>query len=60
MGKEIETKTLNLIPTGTLNLGFTELNAFSETGSQALKFDKHNIYYKSGALGLAFENLKKI
>ena len=59
MGKEIETKTLNLIPTGTLNLGFTQLNAFSETGSQALKFDKHNIYYKSGAFGLAFENLKK-
>ena len=59
VGKEIETKTLNLIPTGTLNLGFTQLNAFSETGSQALKFDKHNIYYRSGALGLAFENLKK-
>ena len=59
IGKEIETKTLNLIPTGTLNLGFTQLNAFSETGSQALKFDKHNIYYKSGAFGLAFENLKK-
>ncbi len=59
IGKEIETKTLNLIPTGTLNLGFTELNAFSETGSQSLKFDKHNIYYRSGALGLAFENLKK-
>ena len=59
MGKEIETKTLNLIPTGTLNLGFTQLNAFSETGSQALKFDKHNIYYKSGTFGLAFENLKK-
>ena len=59
MGKEIETKTLNLIPTGTLNVGFTQLNAFSETGSVALKFDKHNIFYKSGTFGLAFENLKK-
>tara|TARA_A100001011_G_C14294035_1_gene837564 strand:+ start:252 stop:2681 length:2430 start_codon:yes stop_codon:yes gene_type:complete len=59
LGREIETKTLNLIPTGTLSLGITELNSYSETGSSALKFDKQNIEYSSGSLGIAFENLKK-
>ena len=59
LGREIETKTLNLIPSGTLSLGITELNSYSETGSSALKFDKQNIEYSSGSLGIAFENLKK-
>ena len=45
LGREIETKTLNLIPSGTLSLGITELKSYSETGSSALKFDKQNIEY---------------
>ncbi len=49
---------LNLNPTGKINLGYTQLDSYSETKSEglALKYDKQKIQTRVASIGMTFDN----
>jgi hypothetical protein len=58
-GKTIDKGDFNLTPTARVDLGYTELDAYSETGTNALSYDKQTVESGLASLGLAFNNIVK-
>ena len=58
-GKTIDKGDFNLTPTARVDLGYTELDAYSETGTNALSYDKQTVESGLASLGLAFDNIVK-
>ena len=58
-GKTIDKGDFNLTPTARVDLGYTELDAYSETGTNALSYDKQTVESGLASLGLAFDNIIK-
>ena len=56
-GKTIDKGDFNLTPTARVDLGYTELDAYSETGTNALSYDKQTVESGLASLGLAFDNI---
>mgnify|MGYP001173659901 FL=1 len=50
---EIKKNNLILIPSGQIDLGFTELNAYQERGNTAMKFKKQGIQSRNARLSIA-------
>ena len=60
LSKLLNKKDLNLNPTAGIDLGFTELSIFSETGSNdALIYDKHQIPTGMASVGMLFDKSEK-
>ena len=58
-GKTIDKGDFNLTPTARVDLGYTELDAYTETGTNALSYDKQTVESGLASLGLAFNNIVK-
>ena len=58
-GKTIDKGDFNLTPTARVDLGYTELDAYTETGTNALSYDKQTVESGLASLGLAFDNIVK-
>jgi len=58
-GKTIDKGDFNLTPTARVDLGYTELDAYSETGTNALSYDKQTVESGLASVGLAFDNIVK-
>ena len=58
-GKTIDKGDFNLTPTARVDLGYTELDAYTETGTNALSYDKQTVESSLASLGLAFDNIVK-
>ena len=58
-GKTIDKGDFNLTPTARVDLGYTELDAYTETGTHALSYDKQTVESGLASLGLAFDNIVK-
>jgi len=58
-GKTIDKGNFNLTPTARVDLGYTELDAYTETGTNALSYDKQTVESGLASLGLAFNNIVK-
>ena len=55
-GKVLEKGNLNLIPTAQIDIGYTELDAYSEDGTDALNYEKQTIENGFASIGLGFNN----
>jgi hypothetical protein len=58
-GKTIDKGDFNLTPIGRIDLGYTELDAYSETGTDALSYAKQTIESGLASFGLEFSDIVK-
>jgi len=58
-GKTLDKGDFNLTPIARVDLGYTELNAYSETGTDALSFAKQTIESGLASVGLQFSDIVK-
>ena len=58
-GKTIDKGDFNLTPIARVDLGYTELDAYTETGTDALSYDKQTVESGMVSLGLEFNNIIK-
>jgi hypothetical protein len=58
-GKTIDKGDFNLTPIGRIDLGYTELDAYSETGTDALSYGKQTIESGLASVGLQFSDMVK-
>jgi uncharacterized protein with beta-barrel porin domain len=58
-GKTIDKGDFNLTPVVRLDLGYTELDAYSETGTDALSYGKQTIESGLASVGLEFNDIVK-
>ena len=58
-GKTIDKGDFNLTPVVRLDLGYTELDAYSETGTDALSYAKQSIESGLASVGLEFSDIVK-
>ena len=58
-GKKIDKGEFSLTPIGRVDLGYTELDAYNETGTNALSYDKQNIESGVASLGVEIDNIIK-
>ncbi|MDA7472683.1 BspA family leucine-rich repeat surface protein, partial [Candidatus Pelagibacter ubique] len=58
-GKTIDKGDFNLTPIARVDLGYTELDAYTETGTDALSYDKQTVESGRVSLGLEFNNIIK-
>ena len=56
-GKTIDKGDFNLTPIARVDLGYTELDAYTETGTDALSYDKQTVESGMVSLGLEFNNI---
>ena len=59
-GKTIDKGDFNLTPIGRVDLGYTELDAYSETGTDALSYAKQTIESGLASLGFEFSDIVKL
>ena len=58
-GKKLDKGDLNLTPIARVDLGYTELDAYSETGTDALSYGKQSIESGLASVGLEFSDIVK-
>ena len=58
-GKTIDKGDFNLTPIARVDLGYTELDAYSETGTDALSYAKQTIESGLASVGVQFNNIVK-
>ena len=58
-GKTIDKGDFNLTPIARVDLGYTELDAYTETGTDALSYDKQTVESGMVSLGLEFNDIIK-
>ncbi|MDB0029332.1 autotransporter domain-containing protein, partial [Candidatus Pelagibacter ubique] len=58
-GKTIDKGDFNLTPIARVDLGYTELDAYTETGTDALSYDKQTVESGRVSLGLEFNDIIK-
>ena len=58
-GKTIDKGDFNLTPVARLDLGYTELDAYKETGTDALSYAKQTIESGLASVGLEFSDIVK-
>jgi trimeric autotransporter adhesin len=58
-GKTIDKDDFNLTPIARVDLGYTELDAYSETGTDALTYAKQTIESGLASIGLEFSDIVK-
>jgi methionine-rich copper-binding protein CopC len=58
-GKTLDKGDFNLTPIARVDLGYTELDAYSETGTDALSYTKQSIESGLASLGLEFSDIVK-
>ena len=58
--KIINKTKFNFNPTGRIDLGYTELDKYNETGKNALTYDKHEIITRIASLGMIFDNTTQL
>ena len=58
-GKTIDKGDFNLTPIARVDLGYTELDAYSETGTDALSYAKQTIESGLASVGLQFSDIVK-
>jgi len=58
-GKTLDKGDFNLTPIARVDLGYTELNAYSETGTDALMYAKQTIESGLASVGLQFGDIVK-
>jgi trimeric autotransporter adhesin len=58
-GKTIDKDDFNLTPIARIDLGYTELDAYSETGTDALTYAKQTIESGLASIGLEFSDIVK-
>jgi surface protein len=58
-GKTLDKGGFNLTPIARVDLGYTELNAYSETGTDALSYAKQTIESGLASVGLQFSDIVK-
>jgi uncharacterized protein with beta-barrel porin domain len=58
-GKTIDKGDFNLTPIARIDLGYTELDAYSETGTDALSYAKQTIESGLASVGLQFSDIVK-
>src|SRR5210317_1688767 len=58
-GKTLDKGDFNLTPIGRIDLGYTELDAYSETGTDALMYAKQTIESGLASVGLQFSDIVK-
>ena len=58
-GKTFSKKDFNLTPIGRIDLGYTELDAYTEIGTDALSYDKQNVESGLASLGLEINDIIK-
>ena len=56
-GKTFDKNDFNLTPIGRIDLGYTELDAYSEIGTDALSYDKQTIESGLASLGLEVNDI---
>ncbi|MDA7453969.1 autotransporter domain-containing protein, partial [Candidatus Pelagibacter ubique] len=56
-GKTIDKGDFNLTPIARVDLGYTELDAYTETGTDALSYDKQTVENGRVSLGLEFNDI---
>ena len=56
-GKQIKQSQFNIAPYGKIHSSYTQLDGYSETGTDALKFDALEIGATSGSVGLEIDQL---
>ncbi|MDA9162888.1 autotransporter outer membrane beta-barrel domain-containing protein, partial [Alphaproteobacteria bacterium] len=56
-GKQIKQSQFNIAPYGKIHSSYTQLDGYSETGTDALKFDAIEIGTTSGSVGLEIDQL---
>ena len=56
-GKTIDKGDFNLTPIARIDLGYTELDAYTETGTDALSYDKQTVESGMVSLGLEFNDI---
>ena len=58
-GKRIDKGDFNLTPIARFDLGYTELDAYSENGTDALSYDKQTIESGLASVGVEFSDIVK-
>ena len=58
-GKSLDKGDFNLTPVARVDLGYTELDAYKETGTDALSYAKQSIESGLASLGLEFSDIVK-
>ena len=58
-GKKIDKLDFNFTPIARVDLGYTELNAYSESGTDALSYAKQSIESGLASVGVEFTNIVK-
>ena len=58
-GKKINKGDFSLTPIGRVDLGYTELDSYTETGTNALSYDKQTIESGLASLGVEINNVIK-
>ena len=56
-GKTFSKKDFSLTPIGRIDLGYTELDAYTEIGTDALSYDKQNVESGLASLGLEINDI---
>ena len=59
-GKTIDKGDFNLTPIARVDLGYTELDAYSETGTDALSYAKQTVQSGLASVGLEFSDIVKL
>jgi hypothetical protein len=58
-GKKIDKGDFSLTPIGRVDLGYTELDSYTETGTNALSYDKQTIESGLASFGVEIDNIVK-
>ncbi|MDB9718403.1 autotransporter domain-containing protein [Candidatus Pelagibacter sp.] len=58
-GKLVNKADFNLTPTAQVDLGYTELNGYTETGTDALTYDKQTVESGLASIGLEINDIIK-
>jgi len=58
-GKTFSKKDFNLTPIGRIDLGYTELDAYSESGTDALSYAKQTVESGLASVGVQFSDIVK-
>ena len=58
-GKTIDKGDFSLTPIGRVDLGYTELDSYTETGTNALSYDKQTIESGLASFGVEIDNIIK-
>ena len=58
-GKKIDKGEFSLTPIGRVDLGYTELDSYNETGTNALSYDKQTIESGLASFGVEIDNIIK-